>query len=164
MSVKGGPGYVADNYIFNCNNQKRQTKSKHFVCEDKTCGAWLNTEGWEQVTAEMGEHSCEPPNHLITQMLKWVLVQVIPTSANLCASDLDINALQHLKPKNLKLVPTQEQLVKFISNKCITANLPPPKASDVLLELTLTHKLKKLPSCKVSWSGEDDCKLKLLTQ
>ncbi|KAJ9049063.1 hypothetical protein DSO57_1028487 [Entomophthora muscae] len=29
MSVKGSPGYIADNYIFNCNNQKRQTNSKH---------------------------------------------------------------------------------------------------------------------------------------
>ncbi|KAJ9061530.1 hypothetical protein DSO57_1019722 [Entomophthora muscae] len=61
-------------------------------------------------------------------------------------SDLDIKALQHLKPNNLNLVPTQEQLIKFISNKCIAANPPPPKASDVFLELTLTHKLKQLPS------------------
>ncbi|KAJ9069307.1 hypothetical protein DSO57_1019870, partial [Entomophthora muscae] len=103
---KGGPGYGADNYIFNCNNQKRQTKSKHFVCEDKTCGAQLNTKGWE----------------------RWYLVQVIPTSSHLRASDLAIKALQHLKPNNLKLVPTQEQLIKFISNKRITANPPPPKA------------------------------------
>ncbi|KAJ9059932.1 hypothetical protein DSO57_1036412 [Entomophthora muscae] len=61
MSVKGSPGYVADNYIFNCNNQKWQTKSKHFVCKDKTCGARLNTEGWAQVMLEKGEHTCEPP-------------------------------------------------------------------------------------------------------
>ncbi|KAJ9071435.1 hypothetical protein DSO57_1036910 [Entomophthora muscae] len=93
MSVKGGPGYVANNYIFNCNNQKRQTKSKHFVCKDKTCRGWLNTKGWEQVMLEKGEHTFEPPNHLITHMLKWCLVQVIPTTANLCASDLAIKAL-----------------------------------------------------------------------
>ncbi|KAJ9059931.1 hypothetical protein DSO57_1036411 [Entomophthora muscae] len=79
-------------------------------------------------------------------MLKWYLFQVIPTTANLRASDLAIKALQHLKPNNLKLVPTQEQLVKFISNKCIAVNPPPPKASDVLSELTLTHELKQLPS------------------
>ncbi|KAJ9084745.1 hypothetical protein DSO57_1021103 [Entomophthora muscae] len=72
-------------------------------------------------------------------MLKWYLVHVIPTSSHLWASDLAIKALQHLKPNNLKLVPTQEQLVNI---------LPPipPKASDVLLELTLTHKLKQLLS------------------
>ncbi|KAJ9059483.1 hypothetical protein DSO57_1001560 [Entomophthora muscae] len=81
-------------------------------------------------------------------MLKWYLVQVIPTSSHLQASDLAIKALQHLKPNNLKLVPTQEQLVKFIGNKCIAANPPPPKASDVLLELMLTHELKQLSSGK----------------
>ncbi|KAJ9076528.1 hypothetical protein DSO57_1025329 [Entomophthora muscae] len=51
----------------------------------------------------------------------------IPTTANLRASDLAIKALQHLKPNNLKLVPTQEQLVEFISNKCIAANPPPQR-------------------------------------
>ncbi|KAJ9057440.1 hypothetical protein DSO57_1022731 [Entomophthora muscae] len=66
-------------------------------------------------------------------MLKWYLVQVIPTSSHLWASDLAIKALQHLKPNNLKLVPTQDQS-------------PSPKALDVLLELTLTHKLKQLLS------------------
>ncbi|KAJ9083498.1 hypothetical protein DSO57_1034108 [Entomophthora muscae] len=45
MSVKGGPGYLAENYKFNCNNQKQQSKSKHFICEDKTFGAQLNTKG-----------------------------------------------------------------------------------------------------------------------
>ncbi|KAJ9083553.1 hypothetical protein DSO57_1033690 [Entomophthora muscae] len=121
MSVKDSPGYVADNYIFNCNNQKQQSKSKRFVCEDKTCGAPLNTKGWEQLTAEKGEHTCEPPNQLITTMLKWYLVQVIPISSHLQSSDLAIKALHHLKPNNLKLVQTQDQLVKFISNKRIAA-------------------------------------------
>ncbi|KAJ9087127.1 hypothetical protein DSO57_1036359 [Entomophthora muscae] len=71
---------------------------------------------------------------------------VIPISVNLHASDLAIKALQHLKPNNIKLVLTQEHLVNFISNKKIAANPPPPKASEVLSELTLTHELKKLPS------------------
>ncbi|KAJ9068946.1 hypothetical protein DSO57_1023486 [Entomophthora muscae] len=42
------------------------------------------------------------------------------------------------------LVPTQEKLVNFISSKKIATNLPPPKASDILSELTLPHKLKQL--------------------
>ncbi|KAJ9079315.1 hypothetical protein DSO57_1036690 [Entomophthora muscae] len=37
-------------------------------------------------------------------------------------------------------------VAKFISNKQIAANPPTPKASDILSELTLTHKLKHLPS------------------
>ncbi|KAJ9061008.1 hypothetical protein DSO57_1024893 [Entomophthora muscae] len=68
---------------------------------------------------------------------------MIPTSSNIQDSDLTIKALQHLKPNNLKLVPTQEQLVKFISNKHIAVNLPTPKALDVLTELRLTHELKQ---------------------
>ncbi|KAJ9087126.1 hypothetical protein DSO57_1036358 [Entomophthora muscae] len=36
ISVKGSSVYIADNYIFHCNNQKGATKSKHFVCEDKS--------------------------------------------------------------------------------------------------------------------------------
>ncbi|KAJ9054150.1 hypothetical protein DSO57_1017625 [Entomophthora muscae] len=62
-------------------------------------------------------------------MLKWYLVQVIPTSVNIQDSRLAIKALHPLKPNNLKLAPIQEQLVKFISNKRISANPPRPQTS-----------------------------------
>ena len=78
MSTKRGPGFVADGYIFNCNNQKRNTKSKNFVCEFKSCPARLNTTGWTKVTKETGVHTCDPPTNLVERLLKWYIVQLLP--------------------------------------------------------------------------------------
>ncbi|KAJ9062251.1 hypothetical protein DSO57_1012699 [Entomophthora muscae] len=104
---------------------------------------WILPPGWEPNLVSLAPLS--HINHLIMRMLKWYLVQVIPASAYLCASDLAIKALQHLKPNNIKLVLTQKQLVKFISDKMIATNSPPPKAFNVLSECTLTHELKQVP-------------------
>ncbi|KAJ9061432.1 hypothetical protein DSO57_1020922 [Entomophthora muscae] len=52
MSVKGGASLVCNGYVFNCNNQKRAGRSKHYVCEDRSCAAKIHTEGWDKVTSE----------------------------------------------------------------------------------------------------------------
>ena len=143
MSTKRGPGFVADGYIFNCNNQKRNTKSKHFVCEFKSCPARLNTTGWTKVTKETGVHTCYPPTNLVERLLKWYIIQMLPVSKDMKATDLVVRATTHLSPTNLKTIPNNEQLIKYISDRRREMHPIAPSAKK-LEDLVLDDSLKKL--------------------
>ncbi|KAJ9071954.1 hypothetical protein DSO57_1039689 [Entomophthora muscae] len=141
MSVKGGASLVCDGYVFNCNNQKRAGRSKHYVCEDRSCAARINKEGWDKVTSEKGEHTCNAPINLIEKLLKWYLYQMVPVSKDVKASDLAVKATTHLSNENLKLIPDCDQLVKYICDKCCDL-VPHKKSAMVQRELVLTEELK----------------------
>ncbi|KAJ9058749.1 hypothetical protein DSO57_1009087 [Entomophthora muscae] len=122
MSIKGGPTMVVNGYIFSCNNANRGFKSRHYTCEDRYCPVQLNTERWGLVQTIKGKHICIMPHTIIACLLKWYLMQVIPTSKEFSATQLAVLACKYLFPINLKRVPTPNQLVKFVSDRCQASN------------------------------------------
>ncbi|KAJ9077864.1 hypothetical protein DSO57_1012687 [Entomophthora muscae] len=114
MSRKGGPVMVANGYIFSCNNTNWGFKSQHYTFKDCSCPVRLNTERWDLVKTIKSEHTCIMPNTTIARLLKWYLVQVMPTSKDLSAIQLsvlswvqyvnsnDAISKSHLKRRHLK--------------------------------------------------------------
>ncbi|KAJ9054613.1 hypothetical protein DSO57_1012464 [Entomophthora muscae] len=96
MSVKGGPAMVANGYIFSCSNANRGFKSQHYTCKDCSCPVRLNTECWDLVQTIKGKHTCIMPNTTISCLLKWYLVQIMPTSKDLSATQLAVLACKYL--------------------------------------------------------------------
>ncbi|KAJ9049092.1 hypothetical protein DSO57_1028187 [Entomophthora muscae] len=142
MSVKGGLAMVANGYIFSCNNANRGFKSRHYTCEDRSCPVRLNTERWDLVQTIKGEHTCIMLNTTISRLLKWYLVQIMPTSKDLSATQLAVLACKYLTPTNLKRVPTHTQLVNFVSDRRQASN-PLAKSATNIKDLVLTDALKK---------------------
>ncbi|KAJ9070717.1 hypothetical protein DSO57_1004949 [Entomophthora muscae] len=66
----------------------------------------------------------------------------MPTSKDLSPTQLAVLACKHLSPTNLKRVPTHNQLVKFVSDRCQALN-PLAKSTTIIKELVLTNTLKK---------------------
>ncbi|KAJ9055578.1 hypothetical protein DSO57_1002456 [Entomophthora muscae] len=139
--VKKGENLVCDGYVFNCNNQKRAGKSKHYVYEDRSCTARINKEGWDKVTSEKEEHTCNAPINLIEKLLKWYLYQTVPVSKDVKAYNLAVKATKHLSNENLKLIPDRNQLVKYICDKRHDL-VPHKKSAMVQGDLVLTEELK----------------------
>ncbi|KAJ9055877.1 hypothetical protein DSO57_1038736 [Entomophthora muscae] len=133
---------VANGYIFSFNKANRGFQSRHYTCEDRSCSVRLNTEHWELVQTIKGEHTCIIPNTTIARLLKWYLVQIMPASKDLSPTQLMVLACKHLSPINLKRVPTHNQLVKFVSDRCQALN-PLAKSATTIKELVLTNALKK---------------------
>ncbi|KAJ9049315.1 hypothetical protein DSO57_1025836 [Entomophthora muscae] len=142
MSFKGGPAMVANGYIFSCNNANWGFKSRHYTCEDHSYPVRLNTERWDLVQTIKGEHTCIMPNTIIACLLKWYLVQIMPTSKDLFPTQLAMLACKHLSSTNLKRVPTHNKLVKFVSDRR-QALTPLTKSATTIKELILTNALKK---------------------
>ena len=78
----------------------------------------------------------------MTRLLKWYLFQMIPVSSNVKATDLVVKVTQHFTPNNLKLFPTTEKLVKYVSDKRAAIN-PIPKSAATVQTLILTDDLTK---------------------
>ncbi|KAJ9057739.1 hypothetical protein DSO57_1019816 [Entomophthora muscae] len=106
MSVKGGSAMVINGYIFSCNNANWGFKSRHYTCEDRSCPVQLNNERWDLVQTIKGEHTYVMPNTTIACLLKWYLMQVMPTSKDLSPTQLAALVCKYLSPTNLKRVPT----------------------------------------------------------
>ncbi|KAJ9082012.1 hypothetical protein DSO57_1008690 [Entomophthora muscae] len=123
MSVKGGPAMVANGYIFPCNNDNWGFKSRHYTCEGRSCPVWLKTERQDLVQTIKSKHTCIMPNTTIARLIKWYLVQVMPTSKYLPATQLNVLACKYLSPTNLKRVPTHTQLVRFVSDRRQASNV-----------------------------------------
>ncbi|KAJ9070618.1 hypothetical protein DSO57_1006033 [Entomophthora muscae] len=142
MSVKGGPAMVANSYIFSCNNTNQGFKSRYYTCENCSCPVRLNTECWDLVQTIEGEHTFIMPNTTISCLLKWYLVQIMPTSKDLSPTQMAVLACKHLSPTNLKRVPTHTQLVKFVSDRHQASN-PMAKIATKIKDLIFTDALKK---------------------
>lgn len=133
---------VSGGYIYNCNNQNRGIRSKHYACENRRCPARLNTQGWDTVTKENDNHTCEPPKSLIEKLLKWYILQMIPVSKDMKATHLAVKATRYLSEENLKVVPDRDQLVKFICDKRREMR-PLGKSASTIEDLVLKPEQKK---------------------
>ncbi|KAJ9059230.1 hypothetical protein DSO57_1004544 [Entomophthora muscae] len=142
MSVKSGLAMVANGYIFSCSNANQGFKSRHYTCEDYSCPVRLNTELWGLVQPIKGEHTCIMPNTTIACLLKWYLLQIMPTSKDLSPTQLAVLTYKHLSSTNLKRVPTHTQLVKFVSDRNQASN-PLAKSATTIEDLVLSDALKK---------------------
>ncbi|KAJ9087382.1 hypothetical protein DSO57_1033828 [Entomophthora muscae] len=121
--------------------QRRNQNMANAVIHD-TCLVWLNTECWDLVQIIKGEQTCLMPNTTIAHLLKWYLVQVMPTSKDLSLTQLAMLACKYLSPTNLKKVPTHTQLIKFVSDRR-QASSPIANSATNIKSLILTDALKK---------------------
>ncbi|KAJ9078607.1 hypothetical protein DSO57_1005173 [Entomophthora muscae] len=62
------------------------------------------------------------PNTTIACLLKWYLVQIMPTSKDLSPIQLSVLACNHISPTNLKRVPNYTQLIKSVSDRRQASN------------------------------------------
>ncbi|KAJ9072682.1 hypothetical protein DSO57_1024825 [Entomophthora muscae] len=81
-------------------------------------------------------------NTTMACLLKWYLVQVMPTSKDLSPTQLTVLVCKYLSPTNLKRVPTHTQLVKFVSDRCQASN-PLANSATTIEDLVLSNPLKK---------------------
>ncbi|KAJ9085719.1 hypothetical protein DSO57_1011188 [Entomophthora muscae] len=82
------------------------------------------------------------PNTTIVCLLKWYLVQIMPTSKDLSPTQLAVLACKHLFSTNLKRVPTHTQLVKFFSDRRQASNSL-AKSATTIKDLILSDTFKK---------------------
>ncbi|KAJ9048720.1 hypothetical protein DSO57_1031987 [Entomophthora muscae] len=137
MSAKGAPAIVVNGYIFTCKNTNQGFKSHHYTYEDRSCPVQLNTELWDLVQTIKGKHTCIMPNTTIVRLLKCYLVQVMPTSKDLSATQLAVLTCKYLSPTILKRVPTHNQLVNFVSDRRQSSS-PLAKSATTIEDLILS--------------------------